>query len=249
MIDGAHDVAHDGRVDEAAAAAAAVVHQAAEQAEDRRRRAKGHTPPPMIGSGGMMAPASVLRWNPTTPADGVDDDHPGSAVMSAVGGPELTQHHHVEQDVQTPRVQPAALRNVHQRPEPEHRGAPLPPNASQWSPGLSMVADPAPKCSRRCRREKEGLRCKHRCNHEDHDGDEPEVVAELPQRPPVAPQAGIPPSARVTFVVVHADERAARGTDHRTGALSFEHLQELINEIPRRTAWLCRSGAAGETRA
>ena len=72
--------------------------------------------------------------------------------------------------------------------------------------------------------------------------DQPEVAPKLAQRPPVAPQAGIAAPARVTLVVVDPDERAARGTDHGTGALALEHRQELISQYLRGSAWRTEEG-------
>ena len=56
-------------------------------------------------------------------------------------------------------------------------------------------------------------------------------------------ESRVAPAARVALVVVHADERAARGTDHRTGALALEHPQELIS--PGEMQGDCRKGATG----
>src|SRR5205814_9148755 len=56
---------------------------------------------------------------------------------------------------------------------------------------------------------------------------ESEGDAEIPQRRTESPEAGIPAAARVALVVADADERSARGTNHRSVRPSLKHGHRL----------------------
>ena len=75
-------------------------------------------------------------------------------------------------------------------------------------------------------RERAASRCTARAAVDD-DGDEPEIVAERPQRGPKPHRPGIAPAAGVTLLVVDADERAARGAHHGPGRCRLNIPQSL----------------------
>src|SRR5205085_11845527 len=53
----------------------------------------------------------------------------------------------------------------------------------------------------------------------EHERQKPEIVAEASQRRSKSPESGVAPAAAVAPIVVDADQRAARGADHRAGLL------------------------------
>ena len=222
VVDTGHDEAEEQHrdrealgllADVRAAAAAAVVEERPDQAEDggrgadgdagalQERRQEGHDAGETAG--GESADA----------CDGVHDHRPPRAVEPRRGRGEVAHPQHVEQDVQHAAVEPA---RAQQRPPvavAEHGAGAAGAEAEQalearreegQEPGVADalgVRGEAREVERAA-----GPRHQHREAH---------VVADVAQERREAPHSRVAAPAAQALRVVHADERAAGGTENR----------------------------------
>src|SRR5262249_36330267 len=130
---------------------------------------------------------------------------------------------HVEQNMQQAAVQPgraqdgppaAEAKNRNGTARPEHHQGPCigRENIQKSSPWPEHV----------------GPRDHEREDIEDHrspddKGDKAEISSELAQCWSKAPETRVGSAAHVAAFVVHADERSARRTDHRSGCFTAKH--------------------------
>ena len=146
----------------------------------------------------------------------------------------------------TPPCSQEALRTVHHRPIANTGPAPDAPSR-YWMfecgrQHRQRVARPHDVAAERDReREADDVERGAAVHDERH---EAQVVAERAQHRPETPESGIAASAVVAGVVVDADERSARGADHRSGRLPLEHRARSISSGIGRPARAGRSYGA-----
>ena len=181
----------------------------------------------------MKYPPRLLTVKPTAPAIGIDDDHPPRTINIGRRRSELTDPEHVEEDVEHATVQPRGAEDRPPSSETEDRlragraehelDDRVGRQHRQRVPGPHDVAAEGHRA--RKADDVEGGTAVYDQRHES------QVVAKRPQHRPEAPESRIAPPAVVAGLVIHADERSARGADHRSGRLPFEHQASISSGI------------------
>ena len=183
----------------------------------------------------MMACSSArneLRKNPVIERDGVDDHHARRAVHVPDRRAEVAHPHHVEEDVQRAAVQPARAEQRPPAPMTEDRRArrtrPARYADGRFGPRM-REDDSAEEVAARHHGQQQRTAYRSPRSRRRSGGREAEVVAEPPQHRSEPPETRIPAPARVALVVVHPDQRAARGADDGAGFLT-EHQETSLSD-------------------